>query len=96
MARIRQDMPFDDVQKEELEAAGPALFGRMWQTQMADLMGENTRYLSRCLEVPCNARLLPPHRTAIRKALEARLKEISKVLAMLDKHDDKIAKDWAA
>lgn len=96
MARIRHDMPFDDVQKDELEAAGPALFGRMWQTQMAELMGENTRYLSRCLEQPCGARLLDGHRATIRKALEARLKEVEKVLKLLDKHDAKVAKDWAA
>lgn len=96
MARIRRDEPFDDVQKEELETAGPALFGRMWQTQMAELMGENTRYLSRCLEQPCGARLLPGHRAAIRKALEHRQKEIEKVLKLLDKHDAKVLKDWAA
>ena len=96
MARIRHEMPYDDVQQEELEAAGPALFGRMWQTQMADLMGENTRYLSRCLEKPCNARLLDGHRKAIRHALVKRQAEIEKVLKLLDKHDAQIAKDWAA
>lgn len=96
MARIRHEMPYDDVQQDELNTAGPALFGRMWQTQMADLMGENTRYLSRCLEQPCNARLLDGHRKAIRKALTERLKEIDKVLKLLDKHDERIAKDWAA
>lgn len=95
MARIRYDAPYDDVQKEELETVGPLLYGRQWQAQMADLIGENPRYLSRCLEVPCAARLQDKHRDLIRKALVQRQRDIDKALKLIDKHSAQ-ADDWAA
>ena len=95
MARPRLDQPYDDVQKEELELVGPLLFGAMWKTQMAELMGESTRYLARCMEEPCAARLQEGHRDTIRKALVQRQRDIDKALKVLDRHTAQ-ADDWAA
>lgn len=95
MARIRHDAPYDDVQKEELETVGPLLFGRLWAPQMAELIGENPRYVNRCLDVPCAARLLDEHRERIRKALVQRQRDIDKALKMMDRHTAQ-ADDWAA
>jgi hypothetical protein len=94
MARTRRAELYDTVQKVELEKAGPLLFGRMWQTQMAELMQENAQYLRRCLLATPEARLMPHHRQLIRKALEKRIKDAQAVIALFDRHDAALA--WAA